>query len=92
MPSAGGRRTDADRTDPARVGSQPIDPRLARTQPEPADGEADPRDGARLTAENGGAEYRDDLERIRFSPYFSRLAAVTQVISQGAAGRSSTTG
>ena len=63
-----------------------MDPRLARTQPEPADGEADPRDGARLTSDNGGAEYRDDLDRIRFSPYFSRLAAVTQVVSQGAAG------
>ena len=33
------------------------------------------------------AAFRDDLERIRFSPYFSRLAAVTQVISQGAAGQ-----
>ncbi|MTD13777.1 dNTP triphosphohydrolase [Nakamurella sp. YIM 132087] len=32
-------------------------------------------------------EFRSDLERIRFSPYFSRLAAVTQVISQGAAGQ-----
>ena len=32
--------------------------------------------------------YREDLDRIRFSPYFSRLAAVTQVISQGAAGQS----
>ena len=62
-----------------------MDPRLARTQPEPADGEADPRDGARLTSDNGGAEYRVDLERIRFSPYFSRLAAVTQVVSPGAA-------
>ena len=31
--------------------------------------------------------FRVDLERIRFSPYFSRLAAVTQVISQGAAGQ-----
>ncbi len=31
--------------------------------------------------------FRADLERIRFSPYFSRLAAVTQVISQGAAGQ-----
>src|ERR1700716_282158 len=31
--------------------------------------------------------FRGDLERIRFSPYFSRLAAVTQVISQGAAGQ-----
>jgi len=30
--------------------------------------------------------FRDDLERIRFSPYFSRLAAVTQVISPGALG------
>lgn len=31
-------------------------------------------------------EYRIDLERIRFSPYFSRLSAVTQVISQSGAG------
>jgi dGTPase len=31
--------------------------------------------------------FREDLERIRFSPYFSRLAAVTQVITQGAAGQ-----
>ncbi|NNG34298.1 deoxyguanosinetriphosphate triphosphohydrolase family protein [Nakamurella aerolata] len=30
--------------------------------------------------------FRDDLERIRFSPYFSRLAAVTQVVSPGALG------
>lgn len=29
--------------------------------------------------------FRQDLERIRFSPYFARLAAVTQVISQNAA-------
>ncbi|WP_084073149.1 deoxyguanosinetriphosphate triphosphohydrolase family protein [Demequina sp. NBRC 110052] len=33
-------------------------------------------------------EYRVDLERIRFSPYFSRLSAVTQVISQSGAGLS----
>ena len=38
-----------------------------------------------ITAATDSA-FRDDLERIRFSPYFSRLAAVTQVISQGAAG------
>jgi dGTPase len=31
-------------------------------------------------------EFRVDLERIRFSPYFSRLSAVTQVISQAGAG------
>ncbi len=33
-----------------------------------------------------GPEYRVDLERIRFSPYFSRMSAVTQVISQSGAG------
>src|SRR5690554_2543888 len=31
-------------------------------------------------------EFRVDLERIRFSPYFSRLSAVTQVIPQTSAG------
>jgi dGTPase len=31
--------------------------------------------------------FDEDLERIRFSPYYSRLAAVTQVISQNAAGQ-----
>jgi len=57
-----------------------MDPRLARRVTEripPNEVDLDPTDGP----------YRDDLERIRFSPYFSRLAAVTQVISQGAAGQ-----
>ena len=31
-------------------------------------------------------DFRVDIERIRFSPYFSRLSAVTQVISQSGAG------
>ncbi|MEB4615796.1 dGTP triphosphohydrolase, partial [Leucobacter sp. M11] len=31
-------------------------------------------------------EYRLDLERIRFSSYFSRLSAVTQVVPQGSVG------
>nr|WSY48847.1 dNTP triphosphohydrolase [Streptomyces sp. NBC_00886] len=31
--------------------------------------------------------FREDLERIRFSPYYSRLAAVTQVISQNGSGQ-----
>ncbi|MFT4235643.1 MAG: dNTP triphosphohydrolase [Microbacterium sp.] len=31
-------------------------------------------------------EYRVDVERIRFSPYYSRLSAVTQVIAQTGAG------
>src|SRR6185312_5427681 len=51
------------------------------------------RVGERTTGELDGIRaatdgaFRDDLERIRFSPYFSRLAAVTQVITQGAAGQ-----
>lgn len=31
-------------------------------------------------------DFRTDLERIRFSPYFSRLSAVTQVVPQTSAG------
>jgi dGTPase len=31
--------------------------------------------------------FRDDLERIRFSPYHARLSAVTQVINQSASGQ-----
>lgn len=50
------------------------DPRLARR--------SGPHDSDSMAA------YREDLDRIRFSPYFSRLSAVTQVISQGAAGQS----
>lgn len=34
----------------------------------------------------GGPPFRRDLERIRFSPYFARLSAVTQVIGQTGAG------
>jgi dGTPase len=40
-------------------------------------------DGA---AARGEDEFRVDLERIRFSPYFSRLSAVTQVIPQAGSG------
>ena len=47
---------------------------------------ADDRNRRHSCCRNEGA-FRTDLERIRFSPYFSRLAAVTQVISQGAAGQ-----
>lgn len=35
---------------------------------------------------NGEDEFRVDIERIRFSPYFSRLSAVTQVIPQAGSG------
>ncbi|WP_193096693.1 deoxyguanosinetriphosphate triphosphohydrolase family protein [Brevibacterium sp. FME17] len=34
----------------------------------------------------GEDEFRVDIERIRFSPFFSRLAAVTQVIPQAGSG------
>ena len=37
-------------------------------------------------AARGEDEFRVDLERIRFSPYFSRLSAVTQVIPQAGSG------
>ncbi len=58
-----------------------MDPRLARRCAEVPE----QPDETIQTATDGA--FRDDLERIRFSPYFSRLAAVTQVISQGAAGQ-----
>lgn len=58
-----------------------MDARLARRCAEAGE----PRDADLAEATEGA--FRDDLERIRFSPYFSRLAAVTQVISQGAAGQ-----
>lgn len=73
-----------------------MDPRLRRRsevaaapRPGPAalGSDADGLDhGTELSLATEGA-FRDDLERIRFSPYFARLAAVTQVISQGAAGQ-----
>ncbi len=66
-----------------------MDPRLARRCAET--GDQDPA-AAVAGASNEMAsatesQFRVDLERIRFSPYFSRLAAVTQVISQGASGQ-----
>src|SRR5215216_3389117 len=44
----------------------------------------EPRSSAEVTGEH--SQFRLDLERIRFSPYFSRLSAVTQVIAQPGAG------
>lgn len=57
--------------DPAR------DARVARRIAEPIDA---------IQAVERHPEYRVDVERIRFSPYYSRLSAVTQVISQTGAG------
>ena len=41
---------------------------------------------AETLPEGVDSEFRVDLERIRFSPYFSRLSAVTQVIPQAGSG------
>lgn len=60
-----------------------MDPRLARRSVTGGIGAQDP---AELAAATEGA-FREDLERIRFSPYFARLAAVTQVVNQGSAGQ-----
>ena len=66
---------------------------MARVREPSAPGQGDPRVARRLpeTLDDSQSaeyrpEYRVDLERIRFSPYFSRLSAVTQVISQSGAG------
>lgn len=55
--------------------------------------EIDPREMRRLPETlnefqraEGHPQFRVDVERIRFSPYYSRLSAVTQVISQAGAG------
>ncbi|WP_066038900.1 deoxyguanosinetriphosphate triphosphohydrolase family protein [Herbiconiux solani] len=53
-----------------------MDARVARAQPEALD---------EIQRADYNPEYRIDLERVRFSPYFSRLSAVTQVISQAGA-------
>jgi dGTPase len=52
------------------------DARVRRRQPEALD---------EIQRADRNPEYRIDLERVRFSPYFSRLSAVTQVISQAGA-------
>ncbi|GAA5517821.1 deoxyguanosinetriphosphate triphosphohydrolase-like protein [Demequina sediminis] len=54
-----------------------VDPRIARRVAEQLD---------EFQLVEYRPEFRVDLERIRFSPYFSRLSAVTQVISQSGAG------
>lgn len=49
--------------------------RTSRLQPEPAP-----------PAPGTDSPFRRDIERIRFSPYYSRLSAVTQVIGQTSSG------
>ncbi|GGR29590.1 dGTPase [Agromyces mediolanus] len=69
------RRERLARTD-AYIGTMTPD-RAARRTPEPSS-------SVEVTGEH--SQFRLDLERIRFSPYFSRLSAVTQVIAQPGAG------
>jgi dGTPase len=57
--------------------ASPADPRTLRRVPEELD---------EYQSRERNPEYRVDVERIRFSPYFSRLSAVTQVIAQTGAG------
>jgi dGTPase len=69
-----------------------MDPRLSRRSDKGAESatgshESDRRRGGHELAEATEGAFRDDLERIRFSPYFARLAAVTQVVNQGSAGQ-----
>ena len=58
--------------------SAPHDHRRDRRIPEPVD---------RFATGEEFPEYRVDLERIRFSPYFARLSAVPQVISPAGVGQ-----
>ncbi|MGX1695364.1 deoxyguanosinetriphosphate triphosphohydrolase family protein [Microbacterium keratanolyticum] len=53
------------------------DPRQARRLPETLN---------EFQQAEGHPQFRVDVERIRFSPFYSRLSAVTQVISQAGAG------
>jgi len=55
----------------------PTDPRQARRLSETLD---------EFQRAEGHPQFRVDVERIRFSPFYSRLSAVTQVISQAGAG------
>lgn len=41
---------------------------------------------AEKSADSGDGDFRVDLERIRFSPYFSRLSAATRFIPQAGSG------
>ncbi|WOF24630.1 dNTP triphosphohydrolase [Microbacterium betulae] len=64
-------------TEDASGASPAHDPRTARRVPETLD---------EHQLRERHPEYRVDVERIRFSPYYSRLSAVTQVIAQTGAG------
>ncbi len=76
------RRSTSPAPRPGTLGPPAADPAGTAPTGPSSDGAAPDE----MAAATEGA-FRDDLERIRFSPYFARLAAVTQVISQGASGQ-----
>lgn len=79
LPGAAAQTEGPDTAPSLRAtGLPPRDHRRDRRIPEPVDRSA--------TGEKF-PEYRVDLERIRFSPYFARLSAVTQVISPSGVGQ-----
>ena len=74
----------SESVDPER---QAGDPRVVREHVEVERSQhraAEPEEGA--PAGSAAQEFRIDLERIRFSPYFARLSAVTQVVPQTGVG------
>lgn len=74
--TAENRAPDPSAPQPSAQEPGPGDARVRRRQPEALD---------EIQQSGRHPEYRVDLERVRFSPYFSRLSAVTQVISQAGA-------
>ncbi len=68
----------------------PADPRLRRRHPESIRSQHRSAIEERTAVDAAGHgevhEYRIDLERLRFSPYFGRLSAVTQVVPQSGVG------
>lgn len=81
VPTRGATPVSADTGGVRTIGSalgRPRDWRRERRIPEAVD---------RFSTGEEFPEYRVDLERIRFSPYFARLSAVTQVISPSGVGQ-----
>lgn len=82
---AGGPAGQRDPGDPG----EPGDPRVSREHAEVERSQhraAAPEESLPALASPASQEFRIDLERIRFSPYFARLSAVTQVVPQTGVG------
>lgn len=74
-------------SDSIDAGPEARDPRVVREHVELERSQHRPADHADGPATGPAAqEFRIDLERLRFSPYFARLSAVTQVVPQTGVG------